>query len=342
VVGNEKNRGGGLLTGIRKTIPYREIKRDNLRDKEDGITEWQTIEIPLAAKEKWRITNIYIPSERTGDERGSQQESVVSTKHWPTEEFDMIAGDVNAHSPTWDDALERESNRRGLEVKRGEMIDEWSLEKNMMTLNDGTATHTNRRTGKESAPDITAVHAQQADRYEWKVLEKLGGSDHKPILITRHVKTRSHVNNKTTYKWNLAKADFKGFREEVERKLPKNYEGKNLNKLEKILRKTIIKAANKHVKKKEITRDSKPVISKEIKEKIRERNKLRKNITTEPEGRKKWIESCKMVNELIRKEKEESWKEYVVSLDAKTNPKDVWKTIRNLDGRYSPRKDNEV
>ena len=30
------------------------------------------------------------------------------------------------------------------------------------------------------------------------------------------------------------------------------------------------------------------------------------------------------------------------SLDATTNLKDVWKTIRNLDGRYSPRKENEV
>jgi hypothetical protein len=221
VSGNETNRGGGLLTGIRNTVPFREIKGDNLRDKEDGITEWQTIEIPLAEKEKWRLTNIYIPSERTGDERGSTEESVVSTKHWPTEEFDMIAGDVNAHSPTWDDALELESNRRGLEVKRGEMIDEWSLDKNMIVLNDGSPTHTNRRTGKESAPDITVVHAQQADRYEWKVLEKLGGSDHKPILITRHVKTRNHVNNKTTYKWNLAKADLEGFRDEVERNLPR-------------------------------------------------------------------------------------------------------------------------
>ena len=73
--GNETNRGGGLLTGIRNTVPYREIKGDNLRDKEDGITEWQTIEIPLAEKEKWRLTNIYIPSERTGDERGSTEES---------------------------------------------------------------------------------------------------------------------------------------------------------------------------------------------------------------------------------------------------------------------------
>ena len=31
--GNERNRGGGLLIGIRQTIPYREIKDSNLREK---------------------------------------------------------------------------------------------------------------------------------------------------------------------------------------------------------------------------------------------------------------------------------------------------------------------
>ena len=74
---------------------------------------------------------------------------------------------------------------RGPEVKRGEMVEEWIDDKGMATLNDGRPTHTNRKTGKESAPDISIVHGSQADKYEWDVLEKLGGSDHKPIVITR-------------------------------------------------------------------------------------------------------------------------------------------------------------
>ena len=45
VAGKEMNRGGGLLTAIKNDIPYREAKDNNLRDKEDGITEWQTVEI---------------------------------------------------------------------------------------------------------------------------------------------------------------------------------------------------------------------------------------------------------------------------------------------------------
>ena len=45
---------------------------------------------------------------------------------------------------------------------------------------------------------------------------------------------------------------------------------------------------------------------------------------------------------MIRKEEEDNWKEYVDTLDTKTNCKEVWKTIRSIDGRGGQRKENEV
>ena len=69
--GSENNRGGGLLTGIRNTIPYSEIQDINVRDDNDAITEWLTVEIPTGNGGKWRISNVYIPSERAEDCRGS-------------------------------------------------------------------------------------------------------------------------------------------------------------------------------------------------------------------------------------------------------------------------------
>ena len=148
--GKEENRGGGLMMGIRNNIPYHEVKDLDIRDKDDGISESQTIEIPLNANETWRITNVYIPSEKTGDKRGSTGDTVVLTKHWPAEDVDMLVGDFNAHSLSWDATLEVSENKRGIEEKRGDMIEEWMLEKDMACLNDGSTTHTNRRTGKES------------------------------------------------------------------------------------------------------------------------------------------------------------------------------------------------
>ena len=45
---------------------------------------------------------------------------------------------------------------------------------------------------------------------------------------------------------------------------------------------------------------------------------------------------------MIRKEKEERWKECVEKLDTKTNCKQVWRTIRNLDRVVAQRKEKEV
>ena len=71
--GCEKNRGGGLLIGIKDRIPYSEL-RLNLRTEDDEITEALTIEIPTKNKKKIRITNVYIPPIRnTQSEEGRQR-----------------------------------------------------------------------------------------------------------------------------------------------------------------------------------------------------------------------------------------------------------------------------
>ena len=55
-----------------------------------------------------------------------------------------------------------------------------------------------------------------------------------------------------------------------------------------------------------------------LKKEIEERNKLRTK-SKEEGGRKKWIKKCREVKEIIRKEKEDNWKEYVDTLDKKNN-----------------------
>ena len=132
--GKENIRGGGLITGIKNTIPYREIKNYDVRDVNGGITETQMIEVPLSEKKKMRITNFYIPSERASDCRGSTKDTVISTKFWPKESFDLLDGDFNAHSMTWDDTMVTEEGEGKLEEKRGKIIDRWMDESNMIPL----------------------------------------------------------------------------------------------------------------------------------------------------------------------------------------------------------------
>ena len=332
-IGKEKNRGGGLLTGIKNTIPYREIKNFDVRDTDDGITEWQMIEIPIG-NEKLKITNFYIPSERAGDCRGSTKDTVVSTKYWPREPYDLLLGDFNAHAATWDNTTDKDDDR-------GKSIDRWMDNNSMVPLNTGVGTHINRKTGKESAPDISIVKSGEEDKYEWEVLKKLGASDHYPVVITRVPENIQRVNMNSKYKWDLKNANWEEFREKVENELPTTYMKKSTHKLEKIMRKTITSAAEKHIGRKKNTINGKPGYSKQVKEAIEERNRLKGRVR-EPGGRTRWRDKCREVKKVIKEEKAESWKEYVEGMDTKTNTKQVWRTIRNLDGRISQRKENEM
>ena len=129
------------------------------------------------------------------------------------------------------------------------------------------------------------------------------------------------------------------FAEEVESKTPVNYRKKNINKIEKLLRKAILKAANKHIRKKKITETTKCYLTEEIREEIKKRNQLRKTVAV---NREEWIESCKKVAELIKKENSDRWKEYVSELNRKSDSREIFKTVRAIDGKNLPRKDNEV
>jgi ribonuclease HI len=336
--GKERNRGGGLLVGIRKGTPYREARID-LRGDGDEITESYTIEIPRKNNQKLRLTNIYIPPIRnTVSEAARQRGTGIDTDNWPCQPYDCLFGDVNAHSPLWDKAYEEAD-------ERGEMVEEWIGGSGMVTLNDGDPTRLHRncedtRRMKDTAPDISAVHSSLAERFTvWKTDNELN-SDHLPIVM-RYEEPSSipSVKSKDQYRWKLKEANWASYTEDVEKNIPRNYQAKSGRKLEKILSKAMISAANKHVRKKKIGNNTKPYLSKELKEAIKERNRLR---ATRAANRKEWVEAANRVTEMTRTEREKKWKEYVGTLDMSTNPAQVWRTIHNIEGKHPAKSENEV
>ena len=327
--GKEKNRGGGVLTGIKDDIPFRRVHLD-IKVREDKITESITIEVPTHDGRKIRVTNVYVPPIR--NTARDDRTDVFNLGKWPCTESDLILGDTNAHSSLWDDNWEGKSD------KRGEAVEDW-IAKGMSILNDGKPTHILRATGNLSAPDTSLAHSSLVDKITWEALTELG-SDHKPIIITIG-DAFSKLKSPPVYKWKLDKADWSAYAKAVDMTLPTDQELDSMSThgVEESIRKTILKAAGSHVGKKKITITAKCWMTPEIKEGIRIRNDLGKNIGG---NRQEWIGACKKVSEMIREEKSERWAEYVESIDAKTNPKEVWKTVRNLDGRRPPPNKNEV
>ena len=76
LVGNEKNRGGGLLIGVKNDCPFKEVHIE-IREDPDTFTEWMATEIPATANKKLRLTNIYIPLTNT------VVEDSISPEKWP-------------------------------------------------------------------------------------------------------------------------------------------------------------------------------------------------------------------------------------------------------------------
>jgi len=262
-----------------------------------------------------------------------EREIDFDTRRWPAKNFDIIGGDLNAHSILWDNSMAGKNADR-----RARMIEDWAADNNMVVTNDGSPTHVSRSSGSQTAPDVTLAHASIVDRISVNKLQGIG-SDHIPILITYqdHI---PRVNSKPSFKWKLKDANWASFRTEVERNIPSNYEKKmNVNKLEKKLRRAILKAAGKHIGKKKITENTKSYLTQEVKEEIKKRNALRRTVK---DNREEWIQSCRKVSEMIRAEKEVRWKQYVEELDKTSNTKRIFQTVRAIDGKVLPKKDNEV
>jgi hypothetical protein len=94
-------------------------------------------------------------------------------------------------------------------------LEEWILDNDLITLNDGSNTRINRATKGLSAPDVTLVHTSLGAGTTWK---RLGprGSDHFPLLCEVDV-TFSHLAElDSKLKWDWRNADWENFQKEVD------------------------------------------------------------------------------------------------------------------------------
>ena len=173
----------------------------------------------------------------------------------------------------------------------------------MASMNNGEPTHVNRNTGRPGTPDVSLIHTSLLDKISWETVNELG-SDHKPIIIT-YEDEMTKVNSKPRYKWKMSEADWEKYKKDIEDLIPNNYQRANINRLEKKLRKTIIKSANKNVGKKKVSYQAKPWMTTEIKHAIKVRNELRKTIS---QNRDEWIKACRDTSELITNRKNKSGK----------------------------------
>ena len=167
----ENRPKGGLLTLVRNNIPAAEIQRSGQADLH---TEYLGVKLVLAGTPV-TVFNICSPP----DKQIQLHNIKVEPQSW------IITGDFNSHSPSWG---------YGQLNSKGEEVENWITENRLILINkpDDPDTFYFRTWRTTSTPDLAIATDDIQGIAEREVSSQLGGSDHRPVIISIKGKTTPH------------------------------------------------------------------------------------------------------------------------------------------------------
>ena len=122
-------------------------------------------------------------------------------------------------------------------------------ERELVTLNEGGATRTERGTGRKSTPDVSLCSSGWENEWTWRVEERLN-SDHWPIVM--ELRGGMVKEDRKRVVWNWKKADWGKFRELVKEGCLRleDREEEKVSAMEERMRRIIVKGAREAIGKK--------------------------------------------------------------------------------------------
>ena len=249
------------------------------------------------------ISNVYIPPASSCSD-GYQS----SIEHLLTTLDILILGDFNAHHPSW---YSRSTDTRG---KMTDSIN--GSDYGILNWDRPTRVPPN---AEQSSPDVSLTSASLITSCSWQTLSTLS-SDHLPILIRLQMKTPSKPSLRRTYV-NLKKAKWDRYRQQVEAARSKYYLPTDCQRDEKIFLTVLLKAASHHI----------PTGCHRL-------HDLGKRDPNSPE--------LPRLNQDIQNricvKKRKQWRDFVETMDQKTDLANLWITIIGIDGRAKREAENEA
>ncbi len=176
---------GGVVVIVKNIYAHSEIPLD---------TNLQAVAIRITIEQKvYTICSIYIPPSVTVSKQ--QLNDLKSQLPAPY----ILMGDFNAHNGFWG------SSDRD---KRGEMLEEFILEQDLLLFNNKK--HTYFKNDYSSLLDLTLCQPSVFLDFSCKVFETTNGSDHCPIQLIHNIEPLESERNP---QWNFRKANWAYFRE---------------------------------------------------------------------------------------------------------------------------------
>ena len=301
-------QGGGLLIFIHRSITY-------------PIPTWKNFLIKAElGNTKLIISNVYIPpASSCSNGYHSSIEHLLMTPDT------LILGDFNAHHPSW---YSRSTDTRGRKMADSINGSDYGI------LNWDSPTRVPPNV-KPSSSDVSLASASLITSCSWQTLSTLR-SDHLPILIRLQMKTPSNPGLRQTYV-NLKKANWDRYRQEVEAALSKRSLPTDCQRDEKIFRTVLLKAASHHIPT-GCHRLHEEAVPAEILDMMNRQDDLRKRDPTSPELPR----LNKTIQNRICVHKRQKWRDFVETMDQKTDVTKLWRTIKGIDGRAKCGAENEA
>ena len=309
--------GGGLLFFIYNSVSVTR-KPLSTMSKNDPHLEELTISIAMDNTELL-ITNVYIPPASSCNGRYSPP-----LDHLLTGTDSLVLGDFNAHHSLW---------HSGTTDTRGNQLADSVSTSRFAVLNTDSPTRL-PGSANPSSPDVSLASTSLITSSEWQTHTTMS-SDHLPILIGLQTTATSSPARHRTY-INLKKADWTGYRQEIERKLSSRHLPTDCQKDEKLFRATLLKAASHHIptgRRKLYTQQ----VPAEILAMMEERDDLRKQDLASPRLSTMNDEITKATSDHKRRQ----WRKFVESIDHRTDSTKLWRTIKGIEGKSRQTSENE-
>ena len=309
-------QGGGLLIYIHRSITFSK-QPSSPESPSNPHLEELSIKAELG-NTKLIISNVYIPP-TSSCSNGYHS----SLEHLLTTPDTHILGDFNAHHASW---YSRSTDTRGRKMADSINGSDYGI----LSWDSPTRVPPN---AEPSSPDVSS--ASLITSCSWQTLSTLS-SDHLPILIRLQMKTPSDPGLRRIYV-NLKKANWDRYRQEVEAALRKRSLPTDFQRDEKIFRTVLLKAASHHIPTgRHILHEE--AVPAEILDVMNRRAYLRKRDPTSPELPR----LNKAIQNRICVHKRKKWRDFVETMDQKTDVTKMWRTIKGIDGRAKREAENEA
>ena len=299
---------------MKNSIPAVEVGRSS----ENFGIEYLAVKLILEKKEI-TVVNVYCSPEK--------ELNLFSLP--TTDENLVILGDFNSHSPSWG---YEEMNTRG------EQVEDWMIEKNLLLINKPSdpPTFWSRTWKKSTCPDLAFATENLEKIAERTVSDQLGSSDHRPVILKIHKEgcARSFCKEPS---WNYKRANWKKYQVLTTTfcKKKKVTESEDIDTNVKNFTEAILEAAKWSIPRGKRS-NYKPYWSEEMEQKheqvIQTHNEMVSSKTTETVAAHN--RAVHEYEETKTNEIRRAWYEKTESLDMERDGGKVWKLTKTLNEDY--------